>query len=81
MITEENKFFGQNHNSFLQATQDFIEVCPKCKRTNISSRQRKTPKYHCQDCKNEFDNPKAKIVYITQKQRKEFGKQYSNPDY
>ena len=81
MIKEENKFFGQNHNSFLQTTQDFIEVCPQCKRKNISSRQRKTPKYRCQDCKKEFDNPKAEIVYRTQKQRKEIGKQYSNPDY
>jgi ribosomal protein L37AE/L43A len=80
LITEVNEFVERNHNSFLQVTQDFIEVCPKCQRTNISSRQRKTPKYHCQDCKNEFDNPKAKIVCITQKQRKEFGKQYSNPD-
>jgi len=81
LIIEVNQFVERNYNSFLQTTQNFIEVCPKCKRKNISSRQRKTPKYLCQDCKNEFDNPKAKIVYITQKQRKEFGKQYSNPDY
>ena len=81
MITEKNEFVERNYNSFLQTTQDFIEVCPKCKRTNISSRQRKKPKYRCLDCKNEFDNPNAKMVYITQKQRKEIGKQYSNPDY
>ena len=81
MITEVNQFVERNYNSFLQTTQDFIEVCPKCKRKNISSRQRKIPKYLCQDYKNEFDNPKTKIVYITQKQRKEFGKQYSNPDF
>jgi ribosomal protein L37AE/L43A len=80
LITEVNEFVERNHNSFLQTTQDFFAVCPECKRKNISSRQRKTPKYRCQDCKNEFDNPKAEIVYITQKQRKEFGKQYSNPD-
>ena len=80
MITEKNEFVEQNRNSFLQTTQDFIEVCPKCKRKNISSRQRKTPKYLCQDCKNEFDNPRAKIFYTTHKQRYDFGRQYSNPD-
>ena len=47
--------------------KDFDEVCPKCKRTNFSHRQRKKPKYHCQDCKNEFDNPKFDIVHITVK--------------
>jgi len=76
-----NRFIEPSHNIFLQTVRDFINVCPKCKKTNISRRQRKTPKYHCQDCKNEFDNPKAEIVYITQKQRKEIGKQYSNPDF
>ena len=61
-------------------SKDFLEVCPRCESKNISVRARKTPKYRCQDCKNEFDDPKAKIVYVTQKQRKEIGKQYSNPD-
>ena len=80
MIKEENEFVERSHNKFLQTTQDFIEVCPKCKSINISIRQRKIPKYRCQDCKNEFDDPKAKIVYTTQKQRHDFGRQYSNPD-
>jgi len=80
LITEKNEFVEQNHNGFLQMTQDFIEVCPDCKSKNISSRQRKTPKYKCDKCSNEFDNPKAKIAYITQKQRNEIGRQYSNPD-
>jgi ribosomal protein L37AE/L43A len=61
-------------------SKDFLEVCPKCKSKIISVRRRKTPKYRCQDCKNEFDDPKTRIVYITQKQRKEIGKQYSYPD-
>ncbi|VVB61020.1 Uncharacterised protein [uncultured archaeon] len=72
MIETENKFVEQHHNKFLQIAQDFIEVCPICKNKNISSRQRKTPKYKCQDCGNEFDDPKAKIVYTTHKQRYDF---------
>jgi len=43
-------------------------------------RNRKKPKYRCHDCGYEFDDPKALIVPNTQKQRKEIGKQYSNPD-
>ena len=80
MIKEENEFIEQSHNIFLQMAKDFIEVCPKCNSINISIRKRKIPKYRCQDCKNEFDNPKAEIVYITQKQRNDYGTQYSNPD-
>jgi len=80
LIKEENEFIKRHHNKFLQATQDFIEVCLKCKSINISTRQRKIPKYRCQDCKNEFDDPKAKIVYTTKKQKHDYGQQYSNPD-
>ena len=61
-------------------TRDFVEICPRCKSIHISIRQRKKPKYRCQDCKNEFDNIKTKIVPKTQKQINEFGKQYSVPD-
>jgi len=28
-----------------------------------------------------IDNPKAEIVHITVKQQRDYGKQYSNPDY
>ena len=80
MIQAEDKFVEYSHNIFLQTTQDFIEVCSICKSKNISSRKRKTPKYLCQDCGNEFDYPIAKIVYTTHKQRYDFGRQYSNPD-
>jgi predicted RNA-binding Zn-ribbon protein involved in translation (DUF1610 family) len=80
LIKEENEFVGQHHNRFLQTTQDFIAVCPTCKSIKITSRQRKIPKYRCQDCGNEFDDPKAKIDLITPKQQREFGIQYSNPD-
>jgi len=80
LIKENNKFIGQSDNIFLQITRDFVEVCPNCESTHISVRQRKIPKYYCQICKTEFDNPKAQIVHITQKQRREIGKQYSNPD-
>jgi len=61
-------------------TKDFIAVCPKCKSTSISIRKRKTPKYICKDCGDEFDDPKATINYKTAKQKDDFGRQYSNPD-
>ena len=80
MIKEENEFIEQSHNIFLQMAKDFIEVCPKCNSINISIRKRKIPKYRCQDCKNEFDDPNAQIVYKTKKQKHEYGQQYSNPD-
>lgn len=60
--------------------KDFIEVCPRCKGIHISIRKRKTPKYRCQDCKNEFDDPKAMMVNQTPKQKRELHMQYSNPD-
>ena len=80
MITEKNEFVEQNHNGFLQTARDFVKVCPKCNNFHITTRTRKNPKYKCDKCGNEFDNPKAKIVYTTQKQRNDFGRQYSNPD-
>ena len=80
MITEEVKFVEQSHNKFIQIVKDFSQVCPKCKSKNITVRRRKIPRYVCQNCGNEFDDPKAKIVYKTPKQQREFGIQYSNPD-
>jgi transposase-like protein len=77
---KKNRFIEQSDNKFLQIARDFVEVCPKCKSINISVRQRKIPKYRCQDCGNEFDDPKAEIVHKTIKQQREFGKQYNNPD-
>ena len=50
--------------------KDFLEVCPKCKSKKISIRRRRTPKYKCRDCKNEFDDPKTRLAYTTQKQKK-----------
>jgi ribosomal protein L37AE/L43A len=79
-LIEENKFVEQSHNKFLQIVRDFDRVCPKCESNKISIRNRKTPKYKCQNCKNEFDDPKAKIEYKTSKQHKDYGRQYSNPD-
>lgn len=75
-----NRFFEQSNNIFLQIARDFVEICPECKSNKISVRRRNIPKYHCQDCKNEFDNPKAEIVHKTIKQQREIGRQYSNPD-
>jgi transposase-like protein len=75
-----SRFTEPSDNRFLQTVRDFDEVCPNCIGRNISVRLRKIPKYHCQDCKNDFDNPKAEIVYITHKQRYDFGRLYSNPD-
>jgi rRNA maturation endonuclease Nob1 len=46
----------------------------------ITIRKRKTPKYRCHNCANEFDDPNAKIVNKTRKQKDDFGRQYSNPD-
>ena len=80
MIKEEDKFVELSHNKFIQMAKDFIAVCPQCKSTKITIRKRKTPKYRCHDCGNEFDNPKAKIVYKTQKEKSDFRRQYSNPD-
>jgi transposase-like protein len=75
-----SRFTEPSNNIFLQIGRDFVEVCPKCGSFNISVRRRNIPKYHCQDCKNEFDNPKAKITHITTKQQIEIGMQYQNPD-
>ena len=80
MIRDEDDFVEQSHNTFRQMAKDFIAVCPKCERMKITIRKRKTPKYRCHDCGNEFDDPNAKIVNKTQKQKDDFGRQYSNPD-
>ena len=80
MIKEEDKFIEQSGNKFIQIAQDFSKICPKCKSKKILVRRRKTPKYACQKCGNEFDDPKDEIVYKTQKQKDDFGRQYPNPD-
>ena len=80
MRRKTNRFIEQSDNKFLQIARDFVEVCPKCSSINIFVRQRKTPKYYCKVCKNEFDNPKATIEHKTSKQRNEIGKQYHNVD-
>jgi transposase-like protein len=80
LIKEDDELVEQFHNIFRQIAKDFIAVCPKCERIKITIRKRKTPKYRCHDCGNEFDDPKAKIVNKTQKQKDDFGRQYSNPD-
>ena len=80
MIKEKNDVVGHSRNKFLQMGRDFVKVCPKCKSIHITTRTRKIPKYKCQYCENEFDNPKAEIVYTTQKQRDDFGRHYPNPD-
>lgn len=80
LIKEENVFVERTRNRFLQIARDFIEICPKCKSNKISIRNRKIPKYRCQGCGNEFDDPNAKIIHMTPKQQREFGEQYSNPD-
>jgi transposase-like protein len=80
LIKKEDKFVERSHNKFRQIAKDFIAVCPKCESIKITNRKRKIPKYKCTDCGNEFDDPKAKIGYTTQKQKDDFGRQYSNPD-
>ena len=79
-MIKEDRFVEHTHNKFFQMGKDFLEVCPKCKSKDILIRRRKTPKYRCKVCKNEFDDPKTRIAITTQKQRKEIGKQYSNLD-
>lgn len=76
----ENLFVKQYHNKFLQTARDFVKVCPECKSIHITVRNRKKPKYKCQYCDIEFDNPNAEIVHKTQKQIKDFGRHYHNPD-
>ena len=80
MIKEKYKFIERSTNKFLQIAKDFIEVCPKCKSKEIYNRTRKTPKYRCQNCGDEFDDPKAMIVNKTTKQKNDYGKQYYNSD-
>ena len=79
-MIKEDRFVERSHNKFFQMGKDFVEVCPKCKSKDISIRQRRTPKYYCKACKNEFDDPKTMLPYTTRKQQKEIGKKYSNPD-
>ena len=80
MRRKKSRFFKPSNNIFLQIARDFDEVCPNCESIHISVRRRKIPKYYCQICKNEFDDPKAEFAYITQKQRGEIGIQHPNPD-
>ena len=80
MIREKNEFVEQSHNKFLQMAKDFIEVCPKCKMLILLLEKERHQNIDVTDCGNEFDDPKAKIVYTTQKQKNDFGRQYSNPD-
>jgi ribosomal protein L37AE/L43A len=80
LIKEEDKFVERSHNKFIQMAKDFSKVCPECKSKNILVRRRKTPRYVCQNCGNEFHNPKTRIVYTSQKQKDDFGRHYSNPD-
>ena len=80
MRKKKNRFIEQSDNKFLQITRDFVEVCSKCESIKISVRKRKTPKYRCKDCDNEFDDPKVEIVHKTIKQQRDYGIQYSNPD-
>ena len=75
-----SRFVVPSNNTFLQIERDFLEVCPKCSSFNIYVRRRVIPKYRCQDCKNEFDDPKAEIIHKTIKQQREIGRQYVNPD-
>jgi transposase-like protein len=77
---KKNEFIEKSDNKYVQIARDFVKICPKCKCIKISVRNRKKPKYRCEGCHNEFDDPKAMIVLKTQKQRKEIDKQYSNPD-
>ena len=80
MRRTENRFLEQSHNKYLQIARDFVKVCPKCESNKIFIRNRKIPKYRCQGCGNEFDNPKAEIVHKTIKQHRDYGRQYTNPD-
>jgi len=77
---EKDGFVEQSHDRYRQIAKDFIAVCPKCESTKIYIRRRKMPKYICKECGIEFDDPKAKIVDKTQKQKDDYGKQYTNPD-
>jgi transposase-like protein len=80
LTKEKDECVEQSHNTFRQIAKDFIAVCPKCESMKITIRKRKTPKYRCHDCSNEFDDPKAKIVHTTRKQKYDFGRHYNNPD-
>jgi ribosomal protein L37AE/L43A len=80
LIKERNEVVGRSHNKFLQMGRDFVEVCPKCKSIHISVRRRKIPRYVCQNCGNEFDDPKAKMGLITLIQQRYYGRPYPNPD-
>jgi len=79
-LIKEDEFVERSHNKYFQIAKDFLAVCPKCESNKIFIRKRKIPKYRCDECGNEFDDPKAKIVHKTQKQKDDFGRQYSNPD-
>jgi len=79
-MKEKDEFVERSHNKFRQMAKDFVAVCPKCKSKKITIRRRKSPKYRCYDCGNEFHDPKTRIVYTTQKQKEDFGRRYTNPD-
>jgi uncharacterized protein (DUF983 family) len=80
LIEAEYEFVERSHNKFLQMAKDFLAVCPECESNKVFSRKRKIPKYRCDACGNEFDDPKSNIFHKTQKQKDDFGRRYSNPD-
>lgn len=81
ILRKKEKTYGEpSHNKYVQIAKDFIALCPQCKSSKVTIRKRKTPKYLCHDCGNEFDDPKSFLSYTTRKQKYDFGRQYSNPD-
>lgn len=79
-MKEENIFGELSRNKLFQITKDFNRVCPKCGSIRVTVRTRKKPKYKCNHCDNEFDDPKAKNEYKTFKQIRNYDKQYSYLD-
>ena len=67
-MIKEDRLVERSRNKFKEIDKDFIVVCPKCKDYHITIRRRKKPKYYCQKCKKEFNNPKAKITLSRRKQ-------------
>ena len=69
---EYNRLFRESNDSVEQ--QEFIDhvknnfdyipapLCPKCNSRYPSERTRKKPRYLCQECRLEFDEPKYKTI-------------------
>ena len=76
-MKKEDRVDDQPNDHSLQTTRNFEKVCPKCESISVSTRTRKKPKYKCNHCDFEFDDPKVLINYKMFNHKRNYGRNYS----